>query len=735
MSTHGLAPRRRDVSKTPLNGPRVLALFSVEVSDIAEGESVALVLGTREPIAMSPPSPTCPRWSLSVVLPSASRKLREGGYSRSDFVVRCNYSYGIIGADGQLKRREDEEMGDGEEEWGEESEGWEWQVEGEGEEEEVIEIEDEEEEPAAEEGGGRRLMADDTPHLVFFKDTYGMWEDETDGVSLRPAEGSTPGPSESFVFGSSPPPALYATVPPDQPPTFPDRVKIWRPSSAWSDGTPNVIDFRGASQLTRQLVVHIACNAISEGSARDLLHRGAEADQIVKTDRCGPLDDMSLPQLAAEHLDEPEAVGVMRVLLDAGAPILPPNRRSDHDSALHTAALAGKWGVLDVMLEPQYGISVAGQCLLAAVCRSESGSADKLRVVKMLGERDVTVLSEKGDDGWRPIHHFSSRPLSEEKLQEQLIDYLAEKLGTDVVNTPVQHPPPLGPGNIGTRDGKRPLSLAHLTYGTYRSSADATIERLYRYGAARHINTPDRQGNTVLRNAASNRDCPSEALVSLLEHGASVATAGLTQQGGGITQQGGGITQQGRRARLLTAYSSFLNESIPRGALQTINEALRPSRSLMASLSQPIPLRSRTIALPSGVLTTINGYLAPTDQTDSPPPPITIGDEPIGTQINQAVRQYVTAAARVICQPVPQQQEGSQERPQRHGNVRVVGGDGVAALRCFAIGGAAQPRQRIGVCEIIARAVRLEASRYDIGVTLRHNIFDDTHVLGALAVV
>ncbi|CEM35765.1 unnamed protein product [Vitrella brassicaformis CCMP3155] len=650
--------RREDVSETPLNGPRVLALFSVEVSDIAEGESVALVLGTRDPVAMSPPSPTCPRWSLSVVLPSESRKDREGVYSRSDFVVRCNYSYGIIGADGQLKRRE--------------------------------------------EGGGRRLMADDTPHLVFFKDTYGMWEGETDGVSLKPAEGSTPtGPSESFVWGSSPPPALCATVPPDQPLTFPDRVSIWRPSTAWLAGPPNlspnnvVIDFRGASQLTRQLAIGVACNVISEGSARDLIHRGAEGNQIVRAWPTSAGADTSLPRLAAEHLDEPEAVGVMRVLLDAGAPNVPPNRRSDRDSALHTAARAGKWGVLDVMLEPQDGTSVAGQCLVAAVCRSESSSADKLRVVKMLGERNLTVLSEKDDDGWRPIHHFSSRPLSDKKLQEQLIDHFAEKLGPDVVNTPVQLTPTLPP------DGRRPLSIAHHAYEYHGRAADpsnasATIERLYRYGAAQHINTPDGQGNTALTDAAARFYCPSEALVGLLEHGASVVTAGLTQQGG--------------RPKLLTAYSSFLNESIPRLALQAINKALRPSRSLMASLTQPISLRSRTIALPP---------------------------DPIGTQINHAVRQYVTAAARVICQPVPQQQqEGSQERPQRHGNVRVVGGPGVAALRCFAVGGAAQPQQHMGVCEVIARAVRLEASRYGIGVTLRHNVINnDAHVLGALAMV
>ncbi|CEM14087.1 unnamed protein product [Vitrella brassicaformis CCMP3155] len=694
LETHTLAPLFRHTrwsetewSETPLNGPRVLALFSVEVSDIAEGESVALVLGTRDPIAMSPPSPTCPRWSLSVVLPSESRKDREGVYSRSDFVVRCNYSYGIIGADGQLKRRE--------------------------------------------EGGGRRLMADGTPHLVFVKDTYGMWEGKRGWVSLKPAEASAPtGPSESFVFGSSPPPALYATVPPDQPPTFPDRVKIWRPSSAWSDGTPNVIDFRGASQLTRQLVVHIACNAISEGSARDLIHRGAEAKQLVMTAWPSTADrDMSLPQLAAEHLDEPEAVGVMRVLLDAGAPILPPTGHSDRDSAVHTAAVKGKWRVLDVMLEPQDGISVAGHRLVAAVCRSKSSSADKLRVVKMLGERDVTVLSEKGDDGWRPIHHFSSRPLRKEKLQKQLIDYFAEKLGADVVNTPVQVPPVQPPAiSFYGDDGSRPLSLAHLTYGTYRNRADATIERLYRYGAARHINTPDSQGNTVLRNAAARSECPNEALVGLLEHGASVATAGLTQALPGGRPRG--LIHPGERPRLLTAYSAFLNESIPRLALQTINEALRPSRSLVASLTQPIPLRSRTIALPSDVLTIINSHLAPTSQTDSPPPPIPIGDEPIGTRINQAVHQYVTVAARVICQPVQQQQQ-----QERHGNVRVVGGAGLAPLRCFAVGGAAQPQQHMGVCEVIARAVRLEASRYGIGLTLRHNVIDDTHVLGALAVV
>ncbi|CEM39039.1 unnamed protein product [Vitrella brassicaformis CCMP3155] len=668
--------RRENVSETPLNGPRVLALFSVEVSDIAKGESVALVLGTRDPVAMSPPSPTCPRWSLSVVLPSKSGKLHEGLYSRTDFVVRCKYSYGIIGANGQLTRRE--------------------------------------------EGGTRRVRAGKTPHLVFVKDTYGMWEGKTDAVSLKPAEASAPtGPS--FVWGSSPPPALYATVPPDQPLTLPHRVSIWRPSTAWSAGlsesnlSPNnvSIDFRGADQLTRQLVVGIACNVISEGSARDLLHRGAEGNQIVRAwSIVSAVREMSLPRLAAKHLDEPEAVGVMRVLLDAGAPNIPPDRHSDRDSAVRRAALAGKCGVLDVMLEPQYGILAAGHCLLAAVCRSKSGSADKLRVVNARrAGRDSAV----GEGRRRVAAHPS---LQFKATERQEAAGAAHRLSTS-------------PRSWGRMSW--PLSIAHLAYGKYHDRADATIERLYRYGAARHINTTDSQGNTALTDAAARLDCPNEALVGLLEHGASVATAGLTQQ---EPSNWWGLLRKEGRARLLTAYSSSLNESIPRLALQTINASLRPSRSLMASLTQPVPLRSRTIALPSDVLTTINSYLAPTNQTDSPPPPIPIGDEPIGTQINQAVRQYALIAARVMCLPVKQQQEGSQERPQGHGNVRVVGRPGVAALRCFAVGGAPQPQQRMGVCEVIARAVRLEASRYGIGVTLRHNVINnDAHVLGALAVV
>jgi len=173
---------------------------------------------------------------------------------------------------------------------------------------------------------------------------------------------------------------------------------------------------------------------------------------------------------------------VMRALLDAAAPMEP--RSGSVRGPLCLAVRNGRWELIDLLLAR--GASVAGMELLAEMrFHHIKEPAKVLRAVKMLGQRDESVLveeAERDEEGaMQPIHRFCRHPLADASCQERLIDYIVDTLGEDVVNAldssgrrPLQHALPLK----GPRQGPRHRASA------VEGARSATPERLYRYGAA-----------------------------------------------------------------------------------------------------------------------------------------------------------------------------------------------------------------------------------------------------------
>jgi len=540
----------------------------------------------------------------------------------------------------------------------------------------------------------------------------------------------------SLFFGSNQPPPAF-TVLPD-----PDALPAWLHDTAvihthevggWPCHPPTSVDFDGgACHLTKQLAIGIACGTIDEAGAQRLIDRGADLNKGVKAHE----RHLSLIGLVVYHTGS-AAGKVLRVLLEAGAPI----DMGGAAEAIPFAVRVGRWPLLEILLQPQYSCSahVAGTSLLSQLQEREEDEKglspdDHLRLVKKIGEVAPSVLTEVDRDGMQPIHRYCQDPLATAKSQKWLIEYFVKVCGRAVVNTP-------------DGEGMRPLWHASLNLTGARRKA--TIEGLYRYGAAEHINTPRNDGRTLLYHLAvlasevtwrpvDKKDKDVSHLVELLSHGASVTAAGVTPERAiALAEE----KRQPRRRRrcddydcdsdydsdydydsddeedhypakwILHVYGTYLNRTMPRRSIRAINTALRPSRSITASLTRPIPISETThITLPSEIQTTIAAYLTPA-------PSIPIGEAPLSTRINQAVEQYVRAATRSIIQD---------------GNVHVVGGPGQPQLRPFAMGGAAD--RRMGICEVIFRAVRIETQRFGIKLTLKHGTADDLEVLNNMTV-
>ena len=448
--------------------------------------------------------------------------------------------------------------------------------------------------------------------------------------------------------------------------------------------------------------------------------------------------------LAKYHRAAVCAAGVLRVLLDAGA-----GREAD---SLQYCLEKDRWDLIEVLLEPQCSWArVVGVSLLRELAVANDlhlTPASRLQMTKAAGDRDASVLTEEDDSGMQPIHCFCQHPLRDSQCQELLIDYFVSKVGPDVVNTPDE-------------DGERPLWYAYIDLsdgggrdeeGEGEGVDEATVDRLCHHGAAQHINTPNSDGRTLLKAVAESSAgtdhldtevLDTEVLVSLLEHGASLTAAGAwpgaaqrappqtakhrgwdgmesDSSGGGLSELDVVETAWNRvvstpswKRLLVDAYRSFLNVSVPRMAMRTINDALRPSRSLTASLTRTIPLRTNSITLPVDVLTAVGEFLYHR-------PHIHIGDQPVGDRINRIVDQYVREAKRMIM-------------TQEDGNARVVGGHGRPPLRCFAVRGEAD--RCMGICEMLYRAVRAEATRWDIRVTIQRPHYSDDEILENFAIV
>ncbi|CEM16755.1 unnamed protein product [Vitrella brassicaformis CCMP3155] len=661
--------------------------------DVKDGESVSLLVGGKTH-RMAPPSPTCDAWRVCVAIPPGDHR----------------YQYVVTDRHGLVKRYEQQMK------------------------KARIIIE-------------RSISSEHSDILLTVMDTFGSCMCHWASVTPTQQESEvsfTCSFTPSALFGSSQPPPPFTALP------DPDALPASLPNAATiHTNFRNAVTLQfgaGACHLTKRLAIGIACGTINEGAARSLIEQGANIKGGVKESHGG---DLSLVGLVVAYHTGSSAGKVLRALLDAGAQIDESPDDAEHRS-LRVAIREGRWALLEILLEPQYKAAVNGMQLLSELGVEGKGGREKglppaahLRIVKKIAERDPSVLTEVDSNGKQPIHRYCEHPLTSAKCQQRLIDYFVKVCGHDIVNAP-------------DSDGRRPLWAAYFSTHLSRTGRKETIHRLYHFGAAKHINTPDSSQRTLLWDLAREMTDdeeyePSDAvrvepdLLDLLTHGASLTAAGVTPQRA-IREAKDEQRRQQRETcdrceslegrlfdlgyeywdsddeeevddadwpmrRIVKAYGTLLNRKIPRRSIRAINTALQPSRSIVASLAQPIPISETThVTLPPEIQTTIASLLTPS-------PSLPIGENPFGTRINRAMQQYVTAASRSIIQ---------------HGNVHVVGGPGQPPLRPFAIGG--ETGRRMGICEVIFRVVRMETLRWGINLTLKHGMDNDEQIIRTMRV-
>mmetsp|Transcript_41433 Transcript_41433/g.103434 ORF Transcript_41433/g.103434 Transcript_41433/m.103434 type:complete len:254 (-) Transcript_41433:259-1020(-) len=206
--------------------------------------------------------------------------------------------------------------------------------------------------------------------------------------------------------------------------------------------------------------------------------------------------------------------------------------------ALSRAIGTGSWSLVKLMMQPQYGADVTGQCLVHGMASEETygdeGAGEGheiLEVIKMLGDRDESVLWEKDGNGEQPIHHFCQFPLADTSCQEQLIEYLIDTVGEDVVNAPDDH-------------GRRPLQHAYRSlmfdfggWDVKRATINKLLDRgaddihvmesLFREVAWLRVESGWSDAEWAERRDEELLGVDVTDMVKLLEKGASVSRAGL----------------------------------------------------------------------------------------------------------------------------------------------------------------------------------------------------------------
>ncbi|CEM16727.1 unnamed protein product [Vitrella brassicaformis CCMP3155] len=667
--------------------------------DVKDGESVSLLVGGKTH-RMARPSPTCDAWRVCVAIPPGDHQ----------------YQYVVTDPDGIGTRHEHMKEVDGGRS--------------------ARRMQRSAEHTIPSHHSAILLIVTDTVDRFMYAHSHcgGFMGDWT---SVMPSEQEFEGSfTPSALFGSSQPPPPFTALPdPDAlPASLPNTATIYtniRKAVTLQFGA-------GACHLTKRLAIGIACGTISEGAARSLIEQGANIKGGIQEWHGG---DISLVQLVVAYHYGSSAGNLLRALLDAGAPIDGSTDDAKHRSLL-IAISRRRWALLEILLKPQYKAAVNGMQLLSELGvegKEEKGlsPAAHLHIVKKIAELDPSVLTEVDGNGKQPIHRYCQRPLTSAKYQQQLIDYFVEVCGRDIVNAT-------------DSDGRGPLWDAYFSTHLSRTK---TIQRLYHFGAAGHINTPNRSGRTLLWDLAREMTHddeyePSDVrvepdLLDLLTHGASLTAAGVTPQRAIREAKDEEYEREhGRRGermrdydgwysdseddywdeadwplrRIVKAYGTLLNRKIPRRAIRAINTALQPSRSITASLARPIRISETThVALPPEIQTTIASLLTPS-------PSLSIGENPVGTRINHAMQRYVTAASRTIFQ---------------QGNVHVLRGVAGAPgqppqppLRPFVTGA----DRRMGICEVIFRAVRSEAQRWGIKLTLKHEMGNDESILNTMRV-
>ncbi|CEM36108.1 unnamed protein product [Vitrella brassicaformis CCMP3155] len=682
--------------------PVVFKLTASE--DVKHDESVSLLIGGKTH-RMAPPSPACDAWRVCVAIPPGEHQ----------------YQYAVTDTNSVLKRHEHMK---------------------------------EEGEDGRSAGRTPQIMKRSVPTrrsaiLLIVMDTF---EDfKRNWASVTPSEQEFEHAfTASALFSSTQRPSPFTLLP------DPDALPASLPNTATihtSASKAVTLQFEaGACHLTKRLATNVACGTVNEVAVGGLIEQGANIKDGVED---GNGRRLSLVGLVVAYHHGPAAGKVLRALLDAGAPI-DASAHAEGRTTIEVAIREGRWALLEILLEPQYKAAVNGMQLLSEMAVEGEAKglspAAHLRIVKKIAKRDRSVLTEVHGNGKQPIHCYCKHTLPDPKCQEQLIDYFVEMCGRDIVNAT-------------DSDGRRPLWDAYFSWPLSRTGRKETIQRFYYLGAAEHINTPDSSGSTLLWDLAREMTDDDEyepsgvpvepGLLDLLTHGASLTAAGVTPQ---RAIREAGVEQREREPcrgcdmmrdmlmdidydyedcdrcqrmrgyvdeysdeedeanwplrRIVRAYETFVNTTVPHETIRAINTALQPSRSIAASLAQPIPISETTHAtLPPEIQTTIASLL-----TASPSLPI--GEKPFGTRIDRALQRYVTAASRSIIQD---------------GNVHVVGGPGQPPLRPFAIGGVAN--RCMSVCEVLYRAVRSEAQRWGIELSLRHGLNDDDRILDNMQMV
>ncbi|CEM05578.1 unnamed protein product [Vitrella brassicaformis CCMP3155] len=468
----------------------------------------------------------------------------------------------------------------------------------------------------------------------------------------------------------------------------------------------------GTHPSTRALATGIEKATITAAEAQRLIQRdGADCRVLV-------LGDQSLVQLAiSHHRRNRHTPGVIRALLEGGADV-------NRNHPLRAAFTAGRWDIIAVLLVHKPSLDGFHLCEVAA---SAHGGLEKLRRVKMFADssdrgRIVGVVDDRGKQA---IHSFTEHPLEDGVMQMALLRMLRRAAGPEI---------------LSARDGDGNLPLHY-------ASDVATIAWMCREGDKDNVNAKNSDGHTPLKLAALSGH--TQRLPALIEHGASPYRAGVVPPESRVRvsavrrEKAARERERERAAReaeaarvelqdyygplerifiemetrleevhvedrtqwsgwqrdIMQAYRRYVTTTLPQQIVfNTVNMALRLIRTIMASISQKIPIASRPgehITLPPDALQIIHKALSP-----PAPPSIPIAASLLYQRINAAVRCYCLVAARMI-------REG--------GRGRVVG------LRCFTChkgGGGdedvkvATAGRRYSLCDVLYRACMEEAERY-----------------------
>ncbi|CEL92272.1 unnamed protein product [Vitrella brassicaformis CCMP3155] len=435
----------------------------------------------------------------------------------------------------------------------------------------------------------------------------------------------------------------------------------------------------GSSPQTKRLAVGLSNGTIEAQDADKLIGQGADAKTIVAfppSRYSFPQHPLSLSLISlALRCSGRISADVLSVLVKHGADI-------DHGHPIVEAVEKRKWELCQSLLS--FKPSLTGLTLLHKIAGhslNETTGALVLSLVQTMIEMDSSILNEKNEYGRKPLHVFCGDPLANASLQQQLLAILVNTAGRESLLEPDE------PDD--DEKGWRPFHYA------VSSLCMTMVDWLFKQDphVIHHINEtistdPER---TILghltREAVDEwdsflppeRHAPKSLMMMrrLLKWGASVSLA---------SGPDGFDEDETREARFLkTAYGVHLSIDLPDNILHCINDVLRPTRSILASLTQCIPLTAnKTLRLPSDTIHHISGFL-----TSWWVP--RIGEDHFRTEIQGIVHHFVSSAHKIVLSG---------------GSNRAVARDHV---RLFCIRG-----QHMGLREVLDACIREEGQRWGV---------------------